>query len=196
MIRWRTLADGRVEVDRGAGPSVPELSGADAATRRVDRWREMAAPIAAAKGVPLSWALGFMYSESGGNPAALSPVGAVGLLQIMPSTARMSEEQLLDPRTNLTVGLGLLGDSRRLGWDLVASASRYNAGMRADGSPHPSQRSPWGVREDKGYIDRVVRSVNWYTRLETPPVVPPSGSGGVPPLGLMLAIASAVYDEL
>jgi soluble lytic murein transglycosylase-like protein len=51
--------------------------------------------------------------ESEFNPRAVSKVGAVGLTQLMPSTASMFEkgltrEQLFVPKTNLRVGLRYL----------------------------------------------------------------------------------------
>jgi soluble lytic murein transglycosylase-like protein len=47
--------------------------------------------------------------ESDFNPRALSKVGAVGLVQVMPSTARLfdktvTKERLYDPETNLRIG--------------------------------------------------------------------------------------------
>jgi soluble lytic murein transglycosylase-like protein len=47
--------------------------------------------------------------ESGFNPRAVSRVGAIGLAQVMPATARQADksvtrEKLFDPTTNLTIG--------------------------------------------------------------------------------------------
>jgi len=47
--------------------------------------------------------------ESNFNPKAISRVGAVGLVQVMPSTAALfdksaTRERLFDPKTNLTIG--------------------------------------------------------------------------------------------
>ena len=52
-------------------------------------------------------------AESSFRPAAVSPVGALGLTQLMPSTARWlqpgtSRKELLEPRTNLRVGFRYL----------------------------------------------------------------------------------------
>ncbi len=65
--------------------------------------------------------------ESGFNPRATSKVGAVGLAQVMPSTAvqferSVTRESLYDPQTNLRIGfrylrrlIGLYGGDVRLG---------------------------------------------------------------------------------
>jgi hypothetical protein len=49
--------------------------------------------------------------ESGGEPFAISPAGAVGLMQLMPATARylgLAEELLFDPEHNLRTGIAYL----------------------------------------------------------------------------------------
>ncbi len=58
-------------------------------------------------------AFGLVRAESSFRPRAVSPVGALGLTQVMPSTARwlepgMTRKQLIEPRTNLRVGFGYL----------------------------------------------------------------------------------------
>ncbi len=45
-----------------------------------------------------------MYAESGGNKNAISYKGAVGLMQVMPSSAQLSRQSLLDPTTNINAG--------------------------------------------------------------------------------------------
>jgi len=70
----------------------------------------------------------------------------------------------LDPAYNIMAGARLLAASKRAGFDLVEAASRYNAGSQANGKPHPSSSSPWGVREDVPYIASVVRGHNWFIR--------------------------------
>jgi membrane-bound lytic murein transglycosylase MltF len=91
-------------------------------------------------GGPL-WVEAQLNTESAGNPQAKSPVGAVGLLQLMPGTAQemgLSLEPMderLDPEKNLRAGIGYLkrqfdhfpeipGFNDRLYWSFAA----YNAG--------------------------------------------------------------------
>jgi len=73
-------------------------------------------------------------AESGFVPNRVSPKGAVGLMQVLPSTAGQYGEakDLLDPRTNLDVGsryLGRLIDN--FGGDVELAVAAYNAGPGA-----------------------------------------------------------------
>jgi hypothetical protein len=64
--------------------------------------------------VPPAWIRAVMHVESGGNPLALSPKGAIGLMQIMPATwAALQQRYHLgsdpyDPRDNILGGTALL----------------------------------------------------------------------------------------
>jgi soluble lytic murein transglycosylase-like protein len=83
-----------------------------------------------------------MAAESGFNPAAVSPKGAVGLMQLMPATAaryglqadakQSVSQRLTDPRTNIRLGARYLRDLRRLfpNQQSLVLAS-YNAGEGA-----------------------------------------------------------------
>ena len=83
-----------------------------------------------------------MAAESGFNPAAISPKGAVGLMQVMPSTAerfgllgdnrKSVEQKLLDPNTNIRLGARYLAFLSKLypeQQELVIAS--YNAGEGA-----------------------------------------------------------------
>lgn len=83
-----------------------------------------------------AWIESQVQVESRGNPLALSPVGAVGLLQLMPSTAdEMGVSDTRDPEQNLRGGVRYLReqfdhlpeiplDSERLLWAFAS----YNCG--------------------------------------------------------------------
>ena len=79
--------------------------GADLATNIVD--------VARAEGIDPELAFRLVKLESDFNVHATSPVGALGLTQVMPSTARyyvkgITREGLYDPTTNLRVGFRYL----------------------------------------------------------------------------------------
>lgn len=158
---WRTLPSGAVEVDG----RVPELDPASLAVLRtkVMRWRSLAEKHSARTGVPVAWLLGVIYAETGGVPTLTSPKGAFGLMQVMPfNWGGRTKDQMADPDTNIHVGSSILaGHIKRMGPDLPKVASGYNAGAQAQsGAPHPSASSPWGMRENKGYISHVVSAAN------------------------------------
>jgi soluble lytic murein transglycosylase-like protein len=73
-------------------------------------------------------------AESGFVPDRVSPKGAVGLMQVLPSTAGEygEDKDLLDPRTNLDVGSRYLGRLiKNFGGDLELAVAAYNAGPGA-----------------------------------------------------------------
>ncbi len=77
--------------------------------------------------------LGVMKAESNFNTDAVSRRGAVGLMQLMPPTARMHNiANVYNPSQNIHGGvrhLRLLVD--RFGSDLQLTIAAYNAGSRA-----------------------------------------------------------------
>lgn len=103
-------------------------------------------------------------AESGFDAQAVSPRGALGLMQILPSTAqehgvrdsaeRPAAQQLLDPRTNIHTGARLLARLQaqfpgRL--DLVVAA--YNAGA---GAVRRAGRQVPDIPETRRYVQTVL----------------------------------------
>lgn len=82
-------------------------------------------------GVPEDLFLRLVQQESGWNPGAQSPKGALGLAQLMPDTARFLRVDPLDPEENLEGGARYLSQQfREFGnWRLALAA--YNAGPGA-----------------------------------------------------------------
>ena len=76
-----------------------------------------------------------MRQESGFNPNATSQAGAVGLMQLMPDTAKLvsgdAKPELRDPETSIAIGQKYVGDLLRMdtvGNNLFMLAAAYNAG--------------------------------------------------------------------
>jgi len=114
--------------------------------------------------------LALVQAESAGDPQAVSKVGALGLAQLMPSTASELRPdiqipyQLYDPEINLELGAEYLASVISWSRDHFTHASEeeivnfalaaYNAGwnrvLSANGIPN--------IRETRNYVQRV----NWY----------------------------------
>ena len=94
-------------------------------------------------------------AESGYDPGAVSPRGALGLMQLMPATAaHYGAAEPADPRANVRAGARYLRDLlRRFDDDLELALAAYNAG--------PANVTRYGgvppFRETTRYVDRVLR---------------------------------------
>ncbi|MBN1282683.1 MAG: transglycosylase SLT domain-containing protein [Proteobacteria bacterium] len=130
------------------GPSLKAEPGKDRFGRFV--WRQthpaayepVVASLSQAEGVDplLVWSV--MKNESNFRPRVISPAGAVGLMQLMPTTAQRlaagsggegnSREELYDPATNIAFGVTYLGMlAQMFGGNAVAMIASYNAGEEA-----------------------------------------------------------------
>ena len=113
-------------------------------------WQSFIDEAASRFSVPASWIRAVVQIESEGNPKALSPKGAVGLMQLMPNTyAELRIRYRLgadptDPHDNIVAGTAYLRDMReRFGTEGLIAA--YNAGPQryedhlATGRPLPDE---------------------------------------------------------
>jgi hypothetical protein len=93
--------------------------------------------------------------ESGYNVRAVSPKGALGLMQLMPATARqLRVRNAFDPEQNVRGGVRWLGRLlERFNGDVVLALAAYNAGegavLRYGGVP------PY--RETRQYVARIMQ---------------------------------------
>ena len=93
-------------------------------------------------------------AESGFNPAASSPAGAIGLMQLLPATARRyGVYDLLDPEQNIRAGSQYLADLLRMfRGDVSLALAGYNAGEQAV-VKHGYRVPPY--RETQAYVPHV-----------------------------------------
>lgn len=103
-------------------------------------WQREFSHFTANKGIPQSYAMAIARQESAWNPQASSPVGAIGLMQVMPETAKdtvkqngiqgyVNSSQLINPLTNIEIGTAYLElVYQRFGNNRILASAAYNAG--------------------------------------------------------------------
>lgn len=107
-------------------------------------------------GLPPGFLRSVVKAESGYRADAVSPKGAVGLMQLMPSTAKTYSANAANPAENLEAGARYLSELLlKYGGGVWHALAAYNAGPGAvdkyNGIP------PY--RETREYIERIMR--NW-----------------------------------
>jgi soluble lytic murein transglycosylase-like protein len=112
-----------------AGPAEPMR-----ATEARTRYRALIAKETAQAGLPREIADAVMAVESGYDPDAIGASGEIGLMQVMPPTARMlgfagDPSDLAAPEVNIHYGVTYLAQAWRLaGGDLCTTVMKYRAG--------------------------------------------------------------------
>lgn len=106
--------------------------------------------------VPRELVLAVIQRESACNPRAVSRVGAIGLMQVMPFNAErlgLRREDLHDPARNILAGTRLLAALlKHYRGDLVSTLVAYNARPRKLGAPIPENgETPAYVRAVLGF---------------------------------------------
>lgn len=110
------------------------------------------------KAIDKSYAMAIARQESAWNPQARSPVGATGLMQIMPATAKqtvkesgitgyVNSSQLINPQKNIEIGTSYLDSVyQQFGNNRIFASAAYNAG--------PSRVTRW-LGNSAGRLDAV-----------------------------------------
>lgn len=106
-----------------------------------------------------------VWQESRWQENAVSPVGARGLAQLMPGTARYLGVNSEDPFQNLEGGARYLREQLdRFGGDLEKALAAYNAGPgrveRAGGIPN--------IRETQNYVAAIIARLSNHARAPRP----------------------------
>jgi hypothetical protein len=136
-------------------------------------------------GIPPSLIQAFMLTESSGNPNAKSPAGALGLMQLMPDTAKslgFDPSKLYDPQTSLNAGAAYIkqlyktacngGSSNAVcsTSDLKYIIAAYNGGPKANSvSKTCPGQTYWecsannGYKETRKYVPKVM---GFYSQLK------------------------------
>ncbi|TXT39438.1 MAG: lytic transglycosylase subunit [Comamonadaceae bacterium] len=192
FYRDATPAERAGELPRSENPA-PEPAG----TSRVVTFFEISPQVKAVKHhlreaaqnqrIDLELLQAIIATESGFDPLAVSPKGAIGLMQLMPETATRFgvqasakftiEKQLLDPHTNIRAGSRYLAYLLGLySGDVELALAAYNAG---EGAVLRAGRRIPGFQETQRYVKNVMQL---YQTLK-PPVQLASRKPGVNPGG-------------
>lgn len=142
------------------------------------------APVAEAAqrfGIPELWIWRVMHAESRGKSGAVSPAGAMGLMQIMPATwASLTARHRLgtdpfDPRANILAGAAYLREMWDRYGDVRLMLAAYNAGPgRADAYAAGRRGLP---AETIAYIAAIAPALGSKPGIPATAVPPPAAPG-------------------
>ncbi len=167
VVRGSKKSKSKGGAKKSGGPSKKKATG----TRTKDpirytRYNNLIAEAAQLYQLPYSFIRAVMRVESDFNPTVVSHAGAMGLMQLMPKTARsMGVSNPFDVRQNILGGARYLRIlANRFKGDLILTVAAYNAGETAvekyNGIP------PY--KETQRYVRRVLKHYYAY-RSETAP---------------------------
>jgi hypothetical protein len=109
-------------------------------------------------GVPSNLVAAVIKQESDGNPKAVSGKGAIGLMQLLPGTAKdMGVTNIHDPKQNIEGGVKYLKAMLdKYKGDVPKALAAYNSGPgtvnRANGIPN--------IKETQQYVAKIMDSIN------------------------------------
>ena len=153
-------------------------------------WQTQFAQYISDKAISPSYAMAIARQESAWNSQARSPVGAAGLMQIMPATAEhtvkkfamsgySNSSQLLDPETNIRIGTQYLDSVyQQFDQNRIFASAAYNAGP---GRVRRWQNNSAGrldvvafietipFAETRGYVKNVLAYDAYYRHLQHQP---------------------------
>lgn len=152
-------------VEIGAQSAPRGLAGppAVATAARIGRLAPIISEAALATAVDPSLLMAVIDVESRGNPRALSPKGATGLMQLMPATgAEHGAADLYDARQNVMAGARHLAMLLKRFGSLPLALAAYNAGSGAV-ARHGGRIPPY--TETQAYVPMVMERYALYDRM-------------------------------
>jgi hypothetical protein len=108
------------------------------------------------QGVPVDLALALAKQESGFNPSAKSPAGAIGVMQLMPATAKGLGVNPNNVQENIRGGIAYLKQQlNRFNGNYELALAAYNAGP---GAVNKAKGVP-NIKETQNYVKNIMTSV-------------------------------------
>jgi cell wall-associated NlpC family hydrolase len=144
-------AGGGLDATAVRPPSLQPAASSGGISGAVNRFGSLFASATARYGLPDGLLAAVAQTESAGNPSAVSPAGARGLMQIMPGTARELRVNPNDPAQAVDGAARLLSDHLKSFGSLELALAAYNAGpgaVRKYGGIPP-------YRETQAYVRKV-----------------------------------------
>lgn len=183
--RYQLFYKGTTNLDAPEAPAPipPDFEGAAGIIRNrvtghpnVARFTPLIEQHAKAHGLDPALVKAVVAVESAFDPRAVSPKGAIGLMQVIPATAqrygvdadakRTIEQKLMDPLINIRIGTRYLADLlRRFENDATLALAGYNAG---EGAVERYDRRIPPYRETQAYVVLVQQFRDFYS----PPPAP------------------------
>lgn len=126
-------------------------------TDRILQWAKLIEAAAKKYNTDPAIIAGIIEQESGGDPSAVSPAGAIGLMQLMPGTARGLGVDPYDPAQNIDGGTRyILAQYKRFG-NLEQALAAYNAGPN-----NVKNGNYMFIPETRNYITKVPKLIIKY----------------------------------
>lgn len=147
-------------------------------TGSTTRWSREIDDASRQTGVPVALLHAVMRQESNGDPSSLSPVGAIGLMQLMPDTARGLGVNPHDANQNILGGAKYLRQMYNKFGNWHDAVAAYNAGPDDSEASHGKRIGPFakshddpryrvwenpsngGYAETRNYVKRITDDVN------------------------------------
>jgi len=124
-----------------------------------------------------------IQAESAGDPSAVSPAGAQGLMQLMPATAKdLGVDDPFDPIQNVRGGTRYINDMlTRYGDDYELALMAYNWGPRNVDKWLDRGRSPKAVpKETRDYVKKLLPAARERIQVASAPVLAGQGAQAAP----------------
>jgi soluble lytic murein transglycosylase-like protein len=129
-------------------------------------------------GVPPQLALEVALAESGGNQSAVSSAGAIGIFQLLPSTAADLGVNPDDPVQNIQGGIAYLGQMLDRYGDPATALAAYNWGPGNVDAAIARYGADWfshAPASTQGYVSRILGNMG--TQYTASVGAPPAGDG-------------------